>query len=91
MLGEKKGEGKFDLYLDDVLIGDNTVLIKVGDKRITIITHNNFNLLTTSQESFCELTEDHFKNMVSKSTLISQTAEKERSRFFNKMEERFWR
>jgi hypothetical protein len=86
--GEASGGGKFDLYLDEVLIGDNTVLLKAGGKRITIITHNNFNLLTTTQESFCQLTEDHMNTMFSKSTLISQTAEKERSRFFNKMEEK---
>ena len=86
--GETDGGGKFVLYLDEVLIGDNTVLVKGGGKRMTVITHNNFNLLTTSQESFCQLTEDHFDNMFSKSMLISQTAEKERSKFFNEMEEK---
>ncbi len=72
-LGSKKivngnpSAGKFELYLNEVLIGDNTVLFKMGDKRVTYITHNNFNILTTSQESFCRLTETHMINMMNKS------------------------
>jgi hypothetical protein len=86
--GESDGGGKFELYLDEVLIGDNTVLLKTNGKRTTIITHNNFNLLITTQESFCTMTENHMNTMFSKSTLMSRTAEKERSRFFNEMLEK---
>jgi len=75
--------GKLELYLNEVLIGDNTVLFKMGDKLVTFITHNNFNILANSQESFCKLTESHLNNMMNKSTLISTSATKERSRFFN--------
>ncbi len=88
-LGQKKTSGsedlgaKFELYLNEVLIGDNTVFFKMGDKRVTFLTHNNFNILTTSHESFCKLTENHLLNMISKSSLISTSAAKERSRFFN--------
>lgn len=80
--------GRLDLYLNEVLIGDNTVFFKMGDKRVTFITHNNFNILTTSQETFCSLTENHLINMMNKSALISTTATKERSRFFNELLER---
>ncbi len=86
--GSEENGGKFDLYLNEVLIGEGTVLFKMGDKRVTFIMHNNFNILTTSQESFCKLTESHMVNMMNKSTLISNTAEKERSRFFNELLER---
>ena len=80
--------GKLDLYLNEVLIGDNTVFMKMGDKRVTILTHNNFNILATSQDSFCKLTESHLTNMMNKSSLISTTATKERSRFFNDLLEK---
>lgn len=86
--GEETSGGKFELYLNEVLIGDNTVFFKMGDKRVTFITHNNFNILTTSQETFCKLTESHLINMMNKSTLISSSAAKERSRFFNELLER---
>lgn len=81
--GSNEKGGKLDLYLNEVLIGDNTVFFKMGDKRVTFLTHNNFNILTTSHESFCKLTENHLINMISKSSLISTSAAKERSRFFN--------
>jgi hypothetical protein len=77
--------GRFDLYHNEVLIGDNSVLFKIGDKRMAFITANQFSILTTSQESFCKLTEDYINNMINKSTLISATAEKERAKFFNAM------
>jgi hypothetical protein len=87
-LDDGGGGGKFELFLNEVLIGDNTVFFKMGDKRVTFITHNNFNILTTAQESFCQLTENHLVNMMNKSTLISSSATKERSRFFNELLER---
>ena len=83
-----EGGGKFDLYYNEVLIGDNTILFKMGDKRVTFLTANNFDILTTAQESFCSLTESHISNLINKSTLISNTAARERSKFFNKIEQR---
>lgn len=78
----------YDIYHNEVLIGDNTILFKMGEKRVTFITSNNFDILTTSQESFCHQTEGHINNLLSKSTLISNNAQKERSKFFNKLRAR---
>lgn len=83
---EAKG-GKYEIYVNDVLLGDNTILFKLGEKRITFITPNGFNILTTSQEFFGRLTEANMENLKSKSVLISATAEKDRNRFFNKVED----
>jgi len=77
----------YSLYHNEVLIGDNTVLFKMGEKRVTFITANNFDILTTSQDSFCSQTEAHINNLISKSTLISNNAQKERSKFFNRVAE----
>jgi hypothetical protein len=79
------GSGPFNLYLNEVLIGDNSVLFKIGDKRLVFITANQFNILSTTDDYFCKLMEDYVGNMINKSTLISHTAERERSKFFNRM------
>jgi hypothetical protein len=71
-----------------LIIGENTVLFKLGDKRMAFITPNGFNVLTTSQDSFCRITEANMENLTSKSVLISATAEKNRNRFFNYFEDR---
>lgn len=79
---------KFDLYHNEILIGDNTILFKMGEKRVTFITANNFDILATSQEFFCHQTEQHINNIISRSTLLSMNAQKERAKFFNKVAER---
>lgn len=78
----------FKLYENEILIADNTVLARMGLKRAVYINYNSLNLLTTLQESFCEKTEAYLNNLIKNSLLISSTAEKERHKFFNKMNER---
>lgn len=79
--------GKFNLYQNDLVHGDNTILFRMGEKRITYITSNTFNILMTTHPPFCQLTEDHITNLINKSIQISATGEKERSKFFHKIEE----
>ena len=85
--GNKEPGAKFSLYLNEVLLGSNTILFHVGIRRIVFITPNNFNILMTSHESFCQITLDHFNNMINKSVMISVSAGKERSKFFNRVNE----
>jgi hypothetical protein len=78
---------RFNLYHNDVLHGDNTILFRMGSKRITFVTSNTFNILMTTNAAFCALTEDHVNNLINKSIQISATGEKARTKFFNKVEE----
>ncbi len=78
-----EGAARFDIYHNEILIGDNTILFKMGEKRVTFVTANNFDLLATSQEFFCHQTEQHIQNVIKRSTLLSQNAQKERAKFFN--------
>ena len=94
MIREEAAEGKkstgvsFQLYENEILIADNTVLAKMGTKRSVYINYNSLNLLTTLQDSFCERTETYLNNLIKSSILISATAARERNKFFNKMNER---
>jgi len=81
-------DSKFDLYKNDLLIADNTIFFRMGDKRMTFIPYNTMNILTTTHETFCRQTEDYLVNLTSKSILISTTGEKERNKFFNQMDEK---
>ena len=90
--GSKNGKGNnYWLYKNDILIADTTILVKMGDKRVTYLTYNTMNILTTSEETFCNTTEDYLKNLINKSILISQTGERERNKFFNKIIEQIKR
>lgn len=78
-------EGDFQLYSNEVTIADQTIFFKMRDTRITYLTHNNLNILTTTHANFCKGTEQYIKNMIAKSNLISTSSQKERNRFFNRL------
>lgn len=86
--GKKCDAGTFKLYKNEILIADNTVMFRMGDKRAVYISHNITELLLTTNESFCDHTEQFITNLENRSILISTTGEKERNRFFNQMEEK---
>lgn len=88
---KEKPEYRFNLYKNDLLIADNTIFFRMGDKRMTFIPCNTMNILTTSDDSFCKKTEDYLLNLTSKSILISTSGEKDRNKFFNQMENKILR
>lgn len=77
--------GKVAFYINDLLIGDNTLLFQADDKQVVFVTYNNFNIMSTNNDSFCRETEHFMKAMIRKGILISQVAERERSKLFNKL------
>lgn len=85
--GRKNAGGSFTLYHNEVLILDNTIFAKINDERVVYINYNTLDLLITQQDPFCEKTEIYMNNLIKSSALISATAERERNRFFNMMEE----
>lgn len=87
-IGLKSGGGSFNLYNNEILIADNTVFALMGDRRCVYVNQNALNLLLTFQEPFCEKTEIYLRNLIKKSTCISETGEKERIRFFKNMNNR---
>ncbi|MBX2961557.1 MAG: hypothetical protein KF687_03540 [Cyclobacteriaceae bacterium] len=85
-IGEKSAGGGFELYCNEILIPDNTIFGKMNNQSRVYINYNTMDLLSSQQESFCERTEAYMKNLINSSSRISTTAEKERNRFFSKIE-----
>jgi len=86
--GKKSEGGSFTLYHNEILIPDNTIFARMHNQRVVFINYNTMDSLTTHQASFCEKTESYMNNLIKNSALISATAEKERNRFFNTLEEK---
>lgn len=78
-------ESGFNLYKNDLLIADNTILFKMGEKRMVFLPYNTMNILSTANEAFCRQTDEYLQHLVSKSEKISTTGEKQRNAFFNQM------
>ena len=81
-------EGNFLLYYNDILLIDQTILVKAGDNISTYITNNGINLLQTYNKNFFQYNYQWCKNLIQKSTLISGTGEKERNKFFLKLNDK---
>lgn len=77
-------EGNYKLYYSEVMIGNNNILVTMGDNQMTYLTHNTLNYLVTTNPHFCQETDLSLKNMIKKSTLISGVSEKQRNQFFRK-------
>jgi hypothetical protein len=75
-------EGNFQLYHNDLILADNTILVKAGNTRATYLTSNAINLMQSHDRAFFEYNFAWGRNLLSKSVIISGTAEKERNRFF---------
>ncbi|HLF33716.1 MAG TPA: hypothetical protein VI583_05745 [Cyclobacteriaceae bacterium] len=85
--GNEPGEtpGNYQLYLNEVIILDNTAYFKMGDFSMVHLGHNVMNILSTTNPDFCRDTYITLNNLIKNSTLISSASEKERNRFFNYM------
>ncbi|MBR9859296.1 hypothetical protein GYB22_00800 [bacterium] len=75
----------FTMYNSEVLIGNNCIMLDINGNKNVFISHNTFNSMRTSDEGFCEETENWIQNLIRKSTLISDVSEKHRFQFFKKM------
>lgn len=75
-------EGNFRLYHNDIILADNTIIVKSGESGVTFLTTNAINLMQTHNRAFYEYNYRWGMNLLSKSVPISGTAEKERNRFF---------
>jgi hypothetical protein len=86
-VGERKGAA-YKIYVNEYILGDNTILAVLGDRKITYINHSVLNYLVTSDPGFCEHTYQNIRNLIKRSMLISEVSEKERRRFFNNIREK---
>ena len=75
-------EGEYSLYTSETEIGNNCILVTLGESKTVYLTHNTFNKIITINPKFCKETEDWLENMAKKSVLISGVSEKQRYQFF---------
>ncbi len=81
-------ENTYKLYHNEVLVTDNTILVKTDGQKTSYNTYNVINQLITTNPVFCNQVENSLRNLMQKSTMISGTSAKERYRFFNILNEK---
>ena len=75
----------FQMYHSEIMIGNNSILVYIGESKIAYLSNNTFNMISTSTPSFVEENENWIYNLTKKSILISGVSEKQRNQFFNVM------
>jgi hypothetical protein len=80
-------ENSYKLFINEVLVSDNTILVNMEGQKTSYYTYNVINQLITTNQAFCNQVDRMLRNLMQKSTLISGTSAKERHRFFNRLHE----
>jgi len=84
-LGEAAYRAPLKLYINELILGNNTILVELNGRKLSFITYNVLDYMHTGDPRFSEIVFNNFHTLASRSTLISETGERERNRFFNSL------
>ena len=78
-------KNNFKFFYNRVMLGDNTIMVITDKVRTAFLNYDVLNYMFTRDETFCGTCFDQLQNLIKRSTLISQTSEKQRNIFFGIM------
>ncbi|HQX96486.1 MAG: hypothetical protein KA968_01225 [Chitinophagaceae bacterium] len=84
----QKRIGNLKMYFNEVLLGDNNMLLEMDGSRMSYVSHTTINFMFTRDEAFNLNMYNHMQNQMQRSTLISEVSERERARFFRLIREK---
>jgi hypothetical protein len=77
------GNGKYYLYNNELIVGNNDVIADLGEKIVSYLNHSAINYVSTYDSRFNEYHLNAALNMISKSEQLHEINEKRRIAFFN--------
>lgn len=78
-------ENSFQLYENEVVLSDNTILATVDGKTTVYLTFNVLSLLVTHDSVFAQHISKYLNGLLRKSNLISLYGARDRNRFFHNL------
>jgi hypothetical protein len=90
MPGQKPlhADAQVKVYVNDFVIGDNSNVVVLNEKKLCFINHNVMHFMLTQDETFSNYSYNFIQNIIQKSNLISEVGERERAMFFNMIRQR---
>lgn len=82
---ENEPKGNFNLYFNEMILANNSLMVRVNENRKVYLTYNELNYISTTNEDFCLNYHNSLKSLSARSTYISSSSEKIRNIFFNKL------
>ncbi len=73
------------MFVNEITMGDNMQIMKLGNTQLTYINHSIINFITTADLAFNTYMKQTFDNIAQKSTPISIENQKDRLMFFNRL------
>ena len=86
--GESGYKAPIKFYVNEIILGNNSILINIDGNKLAFINHIILKYIYTADKSFNDKVFTNFYNLTSRSSLISGTGERERTKFFKKIRER---
>lgn len=83
-----KTDIKYKFFINDYILGDNTILVDLDGKKMVFLINNVINYLLTTSSLFVDYSFQTMDILLKKSTLISQIGERDRELFFEKLREK---
>lgn len=83
-----KAEVRYRFFINDYILGDNTFLVKLGEKKMVYLVTNVINYLLTTSPVFVDYSFQTMDILLKKSTLISEIGERDREGFFDRLREK---
>jgi hypothetical protein len=81
---------KYTFFINDYILGDNTILVKLDDKKMAFLVNNVINYLLTTSPVFVNYSFQTMDILLKKSTLISEIGERDREGFFDQLREKIY-
>lgn len=79
------GAGEYRMFVNELILGDNTVAAELDDTRVTFLNHSVLYAVRTTDKRFNDAMFTNLDNLIKKSTMVSTIGERERVIFFNQL------
>ena len=79
---ESGQKSDYELFISDIEIGNNCVLVDLGSTKSVYLGHLSFNTISTMNKQYCDLTESWLNTIIKKSNPVSGVSEKIRYQYF---------
>lgn len=75
----------YELYYNEIILGDNTVYVRIDGHTRVYHSTNVMNNMYTTLPAYCEQTHKMHMNIIKSSPRLSNSGERERNLYFNKL------
>ncbi len=84
--GMKNNQGLFTLYQSELIFGNNVIIAESDQFSAVYQSHHTFNSMYSTDPIYLESTKKWINQIINKSTLISESGEKFRNKFFKNIQ-----